>query len=114
MGFACYISFTCRCVIWSTNEYTKKVSGKGCKVTKMSQELEDYAGNYFARQGRSKKGPPLSSQMAKMSNGFLGIVFALHLCAKVDILGFDQVKPVKNKAAASSLHRLGQYNEARR
>ena len=69
-------------------------------MTKMSQELEDYAGNYFARQGRSKKGAPLSSQMAKMSNGFLGIVFALHLCAKVDILGFDQVKPVKEPSCS--------------
>lgn len=67
----------------------------------MGSSLEAYAKDYFARHGKVKRGMP--SQTAKMSNGFLGIVFALHLCAKVDIYGFDQASPSGTPSDCTSI-----------
>ena len=37
-----------------------------------------------------------------MSNGFLGVVVALHMCARVDMYGFSQVRAPRRRPEAPS------------
>ncbi len=77
------------CVVWRNNNYVKKHSDKKCKVRKMTPQFEKYAATYWAMHNMRGR-PYRRGQQAKLSNGFLGMVIALHNCASVSLFGFSQ------------------------
>ncbi|UPR01798.1 hypothetical protein HOP50_08g51200 [Chloropicon primus] len=77
------------CVVWPNNVYQRRRSDKKCDVHRMKNSFAAYARTYWKAHS-PPGGGYASRQRAKMSNGFLGIVVALHKCAHVDVYGFTQ------------------------
>lgn len=78
-----------RCLVWPNNSYQRRRSNKKCEVTRMKSSFASYAKGYW-KVHSPPGGGYANRQRAKMSNGFLGIVLALHKCASVDVYGFSQ------------------------
>lgn len=79
-----------RCMVWPNNVYSKDRSDKKCEVHRMRSSFASYAKTYWKSHSPPRGGYASSAQRAKMSNGFLGVVLALHKCAFVDVYGFNQ------------------------
>ena len=78
-----------KCLVWPNNVYQRRRSNKRCQVTRMKSSFANYGKKYW-KDHSPPGGSPSSGNKAKVSNGFLGVLLALHKCAQVDIYGFSQ------------------------
>ena len=78
-----------RCLVWPNNIYQRRRSNKKCQVSRMKGSFASYARKYW-KDHTAPGGQPARRNKAKMSNGFLGVVLALHKRAHVDVYGFSQ------------------------
>mmetsp|Transcript_9035 Transcript_9035/g.31462 ORF Transcript_9035/g.31462 Transcript_9035/m.31462 type:complete len:341 (-) Transcript_9035:2309-3331(-) len=71
------------CVVRRGKWYKSQDSGGKCQMHQMPALVEQYVDNHW----KIYRGGPVSPGKPWFSNGFTGVVFALHLCARVDVYG---------------------------
>lgn len=74
------------CVVRSGKWYRGQNSGGKCKMDQMPKGVELYVDGHW----KVHKGGPTNPGRPWFSNGFTGVVFALHMCARIDVYGLTQ------------------------